>query len=283
MKAILLPTDFSKISINAIHYAINMFQNESCDFYLLNVQKASSFISDDMMVMSSSTTIYETLISASKKSIENIIIKIKDKYDNNNHRFHSIVDYDDLIDSINQVCKIHHIDLIVMGTKGASGLESVIFGSNTVHAMQRCHVPILAIPDKCIYSNLHEITLTTSYKNLYSIEDIQPLKNLIEAHQSHLSILHVKCDFDFAEELDKDIDFFKSHFLNLSFKNIHSSSGDIFKDISEYITINDVRMIVMVNKKHSFFERFFTKHLVEVFGFKLHIPFLVINKKENLT
>lgn len=278
MKAILLPTDFSKISINAIHYAVNMFQNEPCDFYLLNVQKASSFISDDMMVMSSSTTIYETLISASKKSIENIIFKIKDKYHNNNHRFHSIVDYDNLVDSINQVCKIHHIDLIVMGTKGASGFESVLFGSNTVHVMLRCSVPVLAIPDACIYSNLDKITLTTSYKNLYNIQDIQPLKSLIEVHQSHLSVLHVSCDYDFAEELDKDIDFFKLHFLNLTFKNMHSSSKDIFKDVSDYIATNDVKMIVMVNKKHSFFERLFTKHLVEVFGFKLHIPFLVINK-----
>lgn len=280
MKAILLPTDFSKISISAIHYAIDMFQNEPCNFYLLNVQKASSFISDDMMVMSSSTTIYETLISASKKSIENIIFKIKSKYHNENHHFHSIVDYDNLIDSINQVSKIHNIDLIVMGTKGASGLESVLFGSNTVHVMQRCNVPVLAIPDRCVYSNLDEITLTTSFKNLYSIEDIQPLKNIIELNKSHLSILHVTCDYDFAEELDKDIDFFKSYFLNLTFKNIHSNSNDIFEDVSDYIEINGVKMIAMVNKKYSLFERLFTKHLVERFGFKLHIPFLVINKKE---
>ena len=59
--------------MNAINYAMELFKNESCHFYILNVQKASSFISDDMMAVGSSTTIYKTLIDAAKKSIDNII------------------------------------------------------------------------------------------------------------------------------------------------------------------------------------------------------------------
>ncbi len=281
MKAILLPTDFSKNSINAIEYAMNMFQNIECEFYLLNVQKASSFISDDMMAMSSSTTIYETLISAAKKSIENVISKIKTKHHNEKHHFHSIVDYDNLIDSINQTCKIHKIDLIIMGTKGASGLEKAIFGSNTVHVIQRCNVSVLAIPDKCVYSNLEEITFTTSFENLYNIEDLRPLKSLVALHHSHLSILHIICDIDFAQEMDKDIDFFQSHFFNPTLKYIHSTSNDVFKSVNQYIMENNVKLIAMVNKRHSFFERLFVTHYVETFGFKIHTPFLVINKKEH--
>ena len=69
MKSILLPTDFSKNSVNAINYAMALFKDVSCDFYLLNVQKASSFISDDMMVMASSATIYQTIIDVSKKGV----------------------------------------------------------------------------------------------------------------------------------------------------------------------------------------------------------------------
>ena len=36
MKNILLPTDFSKNSWNAISYALQLFKNETCKFYLLN-------------------------------------------------------------------------------------------------------------------------------------------------------------------------------------------------------------------------------------------------------
>ena len=76
MKAILLPTDFSNNSVNAINYAMELFKDVECQFYILNVQKASSFITDDMMVVASSATIYNTIIDASKKSISNIISKV---------------------------------------------------------------------------------------------------------------------------------------------------------------------------------------------------------------
>ena len=93
MKSILLPTDFSKNSENAIKYALALFQDVTCDFYLLNVQRASSFITDDMMVMASSATIYQTIVDVSKRSLENLITKIEIKYSNDKHSFHSVVDY----------------------------------------------------------------------------------------------------------------------------------------------------------------------------------------------
>ena len=55
------------------------------------MQKASSFISDDMMAVSSSATIYNTLVDAAKKSISNIISQIEKTFGNNNHKFHSIL------------------------------------------------------------------------------------------------------------------------------------------------------------------------------------------------
>jgi len=280
MKTILLPTDFSKNSLNAIQYAIDMFQNTDCDFYLLNVQKASSFISDDIMVMSSSTTIYQTLISAAKKSIDNIILKIKAKYSNDKHHFHSIVDYDNLIDSINQVSNIHNVDLIVMGTKGASGFEKVIFGSNTVHVMQRCYIPVLAIPDNYKFNELHKILFTTNHLELYGADDLKWLKDFNSLYKSQLEILHIKDENHSTHEVFSNEVLFKTHFTEAIHNYLTINSKDIFETINKYIIENHIAMFVMLSTKHSFLERLFTKHPVETFGFKIDIPFLVINKKE---
>ena len=35
-KKILIPTDFSKNAWGAISYAIDLFKNEACEFYILN-------------------------------------------------------------------------------------------------------------------------------------------------------------------------------------------------------------------------------------------------------
>ncbi len=280
MKSILLPTDFSKNSENAIRYALNLFKEVSCNFYLLNVQKASSFISDDMMVMASSATIYQTIIDVSKKSIANLITKIEKKYKNDKHTFHSIVDYDNFIDSINQVVVNKQIDLIVMGTKGATGMEKVIFGSNTVHVMQRCMAPVLAIPDGCLFVKLDRVAFTTNNLVLHNIEELEPLKDLLILYNSKLNVLHFDDVEGVSDNKKKNKGFLKTYFSDITYENIDSYSNDLYKTVAGYIHANDIKLIAMMRKKHSFLERLFNRHPEETLAFNIDIPFLVMENSE---
>lgn len=280
MKNILLPTDFSKNSINAINFAIKLFEHTPCNFHILNVQKASSFITDDMMAVSTSATIYNTLVDAAKKSIANIISHIENKSKNENHAFNSLVDYDNFVDSINQSCEKYHVDFIVMGTKGASGLEKVIFGSNTVHVMQRCKTPVLAIPDGCRYKGLDSIAFTSSFSSSYTMKDLEPLKELIVSNNSKLKVIHVVEENNIEENISQNMDFFNANFKQVEYNRITSDDKNIYNNIHDYTVNNNIKMIAMLSKKHSFLERLFTKHSVETFAFKIDIPFLVMKKSD---
>ena len=44
MKNILIPTDFSKNSWNAIEYALKFFENSCCNFYLLHVNTINTLV-----------------------------------------------------------------------------------------------------------------------------------------------------------------------------------------------------------------------------------------------
>lgn len=276
MKSILLPTDFSKNSVNAINYAMALFKDVSCEFYLLNVQKASSFISDDMMVMASSATIYQTIIDVSKKSIANLITKLETKYKNDKHTFHSVVDYDNFIDSINQVTLNKQIDLIVMGTKGATGLEKVIFGSNTVHVMQRCIAPVLAIPDGCLFTDLNRVAFTTNYLTMHNIDELRPLKELVSLYDSKLNVLHFDDIKGVSNQRIENKKFLKTYFSDVTYENIDSFSTDLYKTLEEYVHANNIKLIAMMRKKHSFLERLFNTHPEETLAFNIDIPFLVM-------
>ncbi|MCK5401841.1 MAG: universal stress protein [Flavobacteriaceae bacterium] len=278
MKVILLPTDFSKNSINAIYYAMNLLENEHCEFYILNVQSASSFISDDLMTMSSSATIYQTLIGTAKKSLKNLINTIETKYKNEKHDFHSIVDYDNFVDAINQISKSKSIDLIVMGTKGATGAQKVIFGSNTVHIMQRCKTPVLAIPNGCSFTSMDKIVFTTNYSTMYNSKDMEPLMDIAKPYNSKIDVLHFSDKDSLSQDQKKIKAFLESVFSNVPHEFIDLESEDIFKTVQDYIVNNDIKMLSMMSKKHSFLERLFARHLVETFAFKIDIPFLVMHK-----
>jgi len=276
MKAILLPTDFSKNSLNAIDYAMELFKDETCDFYFLNIQKASSFVSDDLMTMSSSTTIYQTLIDTAKKSIENVITTIKDYYQNDKHTFHSCVDYDNFIDGINQMCDAVDIDLIVMGTKGATGAERVLFGSNTVRVMQRCIRPVLAIPDGCKFVGLNSIAFASDYLTHYNEEDLEPMLNIAMHHNAKIDVVHMLQQEHLSEDQENNRAFLDSIISNVTHEFVTLEKEDIFEVVKKYIEDNNIKMLAMMSKKYSFLERLFSQHNVEVFGFKINFPFLVM-------
>lgn len=262
--------------MNSIDFAVTLFKDVACDFYLLNVQKASSFISDDMLMVASSTTIYNTIIDAAKKSLANTISKVKTHYKNDKHHFHPVVDYDNFIDSINQLSEKHQIDLIVMGTKGASGLQKVIFGSNTVRVIQRCKVPVLAIPDNCVFSNLSKVAFTTNNITSFNIDTLKPLIDLATQYDSKLHVLHVADENHLIQEQSKNVDFFSLHFENPIHDYMDVKAKYMYHIVHEYIMRNDIKMLCMIGEKHSFLERLFNEHLVETFAFSIDVPFLVI-------
>lgn len=275
MKLILLPTDFSKNSINAINYAVELFKNEACEFYVINIQKASSFVSDDLMTMTSSATVYHTLIDIAKKSITNVINELKETYNNDLHEFYSIVDYDNFVDGINQACDTRGIDLIIMGTKGASGAEKVLFGSNTARVMQRCSTPVLAIPDGCKFKGLDKIVFTSNFSIQYNSEDLKSLFDISKLYNSSIDILHVTEDELTSNQKDNRA-YLGKFFSDLNHEFINLQESDVFKAIQDYIKDNDIKILAMTSRQHSFLERLFNRHLVEAFAFNIDIPFLVM-------
>jgi len=276
MKRILLPTDFSPNSLNAIHYAMKMFERNECDFYLLNVLKASTFISDDLMTMAPVDTLYKSLIDSSEKRITSIISKIKEDNKDKMHRYHVIVDYDNFIDSINQTCESKKIDLIIMGTKGASGLEKKLFGSNTIRVIQRCSTPVLAIPDKCGFNGFEKIAFTSNYLTAYSLKDLDPLYTISRKFDSKIKILHIENNKELSAKQENNREVLDSCFENLIHEFVDLDGTNIFETISQYISKNSINLLAMISKKHPFFERLFVTHNVEIFAFRINVPLLVM-------
>jgi len=282
MKKILLPTDFSPNSLNAIHYAVDLFKGRECDFYLLNVLKASTFISDDLMTMTPVESIYQSLIDASKKNINHIISKIKAENNDNKHGFHAIVDYDNFIDAINQLCQSEDIDLIIMGTKGASGLDKVLFGSNTIRVIQRCSTPVLAIPKNYKFNGLERIVFTSNYSTLYNLNELLQLLEISRLFNSKIQIIHLTGGQDLSHEQENNKAFLDAYFSNLDHEFIDLNSDKIFETVNTYISNNNIKLLAMMSRKHSFFERLFVTHNVETFTFKIQVPLLVMENSGKL-
>ncbi len=277
MKNILLPTDFSDNSKNAIYFAMQFFKNELCTFYLFNVQKTSGYTTDDLMVASANTSIHESVISEAKQKLTIVIEDLKSKYPDQNYSYHTITDYDVFIDAIRQAIISKNIDLIVMGTNGATGASEVVFGSNTLNVIRKIDCPVLAIPQGYVYQNLKTVLLAIDYRDRFTTKGIEPLMDTLAKHRSSLRILKIKEDetVTIAEFDDKKHmkEFFKG--INHTFHSIINVPTALA--IDSFVQVMNVDLTAMFIKRETFIERFLKGSETSKISYGTRVPLLIMH------
>jgi nucleotide-binding universal stress UspA family protein len=128
MKLILAPVDFSAASLNAVSFAAELSKRSSARLVIVNILANG----ED-----------ENVATGRLKSLESDLKKSFDA-DLNCESFSA---HGNLITTLKKIITIQQPDLIVMGTKGASGLKKMLIGSNTVNLLSNTRVPVLVIPE----------------------------------------------------------------------------------------------------------------------------------------
>ncbi len=277
MKKILLPTDFSENAYNAIKYAVQLFQKEETIFYLLNTYTPVLYDSDYILYSpASSLSLNDNYKNKSHQSLKQIKNRITLELPNELHKFELISSFSLLNEEINKQVKSKQIDLIIMGTQGATGAVQILFGTHTVHAIKRATIPLLAVPSGCNYNNPENILFPTDLDINYSRDHLVLLKHLARYHNSVINILHVS--FGYPLEANKEnskkhlIDYFND--VNAEFHSIEKST--VTEGIYDFQAEHNNDLLVMISNKHSFFENLLFRPVINEIGFRIKTPFLVI-------
>jgi len=188
MKHILLPTDFSDNSINAIHYALKFFGSEETHFYLINIQKTSDYTTSDLMYRKPSSTLYEAILDDNQFKLKQLIQQLQKEFKSKKYTFKAIVDFDVFTDAIRQAIKTFQIDLIIMGTNGASGAKEKLFGSNTLQVIRQINCPLITVPENYQFSSITKVLFSTSTDS-FSFDKVNPLIDIILSHKASLLVL----------------------------------------------------------------------------------------------
>lgn len=279
MKKILLPTDFSDNSWNAIAYALKLYKNQKCNFVLLNTYTPIIYNVDYMEINGVTTGVIDSMKEASENSLNDLLNKIQKEFKNPNHSFSMLSSFNTLVSEIKDLHKENKIDFIVMGTKGATGLAEILFGSNTIHIIKNVKCPILAVPSGFDFESPEEILFPSDYELSFKQKHLQPVLEIAETYTSRVHFLNVSFDNNLT---DKQTNNKKT--LERSFKKIahvfHSVSNQNVTDaIARFGLKVDINLLVMINNKHSFFENLFFQSKIHQIGFHLNIPFLIIPSK----
>jgi nucleotide-binding universal stress UspA family protein len=276
MKKILLPTDFSNNSYNAIKYALQLYKDETCNFISLNTFTPIIYQFETMQASATQFQVMEVVKETSKKKLDILLQKIETEFNNPNHTFSQIASFNTLTAEINQLFEGHVIDMIIMGTKGASGVKEVLFGSNTVHVLKNAKCSVLAIPSGFYFETPHEILFPSDYEIDIKEKQIQPLIDIAKSYHARVNILNVTYGNELSEQQERNRKKLENHLKKVA-NLFHSvSNQNVPEAIADFQLKARINLLVMINNKHSFFENLFFKSTINQIGFHLNVPFLVI-------
>ena len=279
MKRILVPTDFSDTAMKAITYAAEIAERNGAVIYLLHVMEP---IIDGIR---QPHPLHEKLLEeitnnrlSELKSLEECIaesypeLKIVAEFTNGT-----------VINSIHDYAIEQSIDLIIMGTSGASGLKEIFMGSVAAGTIGRTRIPVLAIPREYLMEAPHTILLATNH--FEKSEDL--LNPIVELASLFSATIHVAVFIDADEARSPDylyntrqlnyyVDVLSKMYPGTAFKGELLEGSKFEETIEKYDERNEVDIIAMITYPKSLRKKIMRKSRTKKMAFHSAIPLLAI-------
>lgn len=215
MEHIIVPTDFSEEAKAALAFATELAKRESADITLLHVVNTTQVFHPVYMDPILTSRLLKDLKTNAENTLDNWRAEYAPHAD-----IEACVEELSLSDAIDRIVMQKPTDLIVMGTKGASGLTEFFVGSNTEKVVRFAHVPVLTIPSTYSPEKIKNILIPVQLDRVpvRFLEEVKLLRTLFNAK---LNFVWVKSPHDFGafDQLHKQF----TDYLNAYFDEDHYS------------------------------------------------------------
>jgi nucleotide-binding universal stress UspA family protein len=172
--------------------------------------------------------------------------------------------------TINEDVEISKIDLVFIGTKGATALEEVLIGSNASDAVRNVLVPIIVVPECTVIKKPETIFLASDFTT-ESYENERQIFDKIRGYfDSRLDLLHIQHHNDKADGMSyskiiesKEIDVFVE------------KSEDIEEEILNFAHTNNYDMIIVVPKDTGLIMNLFHRSITKKMSMHSDLPLFI--------
>ncbi len=258
---ILCPTDFSENAKKACEFAIRQFDLTNAHFTLYHaVIQPRSY--GGMLVK-----ITDIMLSDAQERLQAEIVELKVKFgDELKIKCLAKVGYLDQI--IPLIIRRELIDLIVMGTKGASTLATKVLGSNAEQVIRKSNKPVLAIPNLSALRDIKNVVIATEREEMPKAAAVEHVLNSLK-EQVDASVLTI-----FTENTTKAP---KSIALHGRFLPVHiEHAPKAMMGIRKYLEENQVDLLVVFHLQKTRLDYIFSQSTTKKIFAAMDVPMLVL-------
>ena len=271
MKNVLLTTDFSDNSKNAMNYAINIFGLKDVTYVVMNSYEDISASSGALV------SLVDTLRNDSILRLEEVEEELNSSYDGIKVETRSI--FGSVTRSINHLSKEMVFDYLIIGIKGLSVLEKLIMGSNTLDVIKSIKIPLLVIPTDCEYKGLHRIAFAADYEKLNDSHVLDPMVNVAKLTGAEVKIVNVSEKGEGAD-VPHALEGFVLHGMLEGVKHQYFTevNDKVTDGLEAFIKEHNIDVMALVAHKYNFFDRLFHRSMTKQVSKLTEIPLLIMHE-----
>ncbi len=273
VRRLLIPTDFSSDASNAVRYGVQfgkVLKSKITLFHATHVPVVST------AEMAMAASMIDDKMEA-QVQLEKMKLKLIEEFAYQN--IDVLITTGFAVDEITKLSRDESMDMIVMGTKGASGLAEVLIGSNTADVIEKCSCPVLAVPSKSNFKQPQKIVFATNYAD-NDFQTLYLLAEMFKPFNPEIVVLHVEVNNDHKTE-NRMLEWFEGQVLtNIPYDNFsfELAKGDnVISTVEDFIVANSIDLLSVSTRKRNFFDKLTSRSLTKKLAFHTDMPLLAFH------
>jgi nucleotide-binding universal stress UspA family protein len=275
MQKFLVPTDFSETSKNASNYAAQMAAAiPGAKVILINVSDKFTAGSDGSPLTETKkdrrTILQQALTNMAQemRNLANVEIDFV------------IEEGSSLVETLDRYVRHQGISMIVMGITGASRLEQLFIGSNTLDMVDAGVCPVMIIPPNAQFRPIKNVLFASDFKDVDTTVPAAPVRAVLDMLKANLHIVNVDSEHyvDITDEykaqrvkLEKILGGYQPEFYFIR-------QYDFLDAVSQFTADKNIDVIVTIPKERSFLSGLFKTSHTKKLAYHSHVPIIAIHE-----
>ncbi|WP_247235587.1 universal stress protein [Telluribacter sp. SYSU D00476] len=269
MYKILLLTDYSDASRQAIVYTQQLFADTPVDFCLLNAFPVEAEVAYGL----SYTAINYWQLA--QDSIVELRQEVEKKSISEQHTFRIEVLPGGPINALEVQLSREPFDLVVVGATG-SGISERL-GSVATGVVRHATTNVLVVPATATAGQVEQVVLATDYQPATSALSFALLKDIVARKKAQLTLLHVEADRKAAPVAEETIrQYLLSNFAGIKIETATITDEDVLQGMNHYLDACRVDMLVMLPHHKSIWDVLLGNSLTRSIAYHPRVPLLTL-------
>lgn len=278
VKKILVPTDFSKCSINALKIATQLAIKLRAKIEVVHAFHVPAYAPMDVMAVDlvNQPILKEQQDEVKKQftSLINLVPELKDI------SYSTKTFVAPTADAIYECTEQDDIDMIVMGTKGEHDAMEKLFGSMSSEVIKSADVPVLVVPENVENFQPKHIGFAADLHEIDNMNRLSVLSLMAKMFDAQINIFHISEEND-EESLSEAAR--ERMFLEGSLKDIDHSFATIYHEeplegIMEFAESKKLDMLAMYPRQRKFWDKLIHGSTTKKVVMQIKIPLLTIHE-----